>query len=219
MAYAEAERGMLVSVGGTSGKTTYTTSDPNFSFLNGQLDHSTSGSALAIAYAQVQDGGFMFGGGYHSYQVGGQQGTNTTPGTCVTSTGAKVPCTLTASLRTDELTISGMFGMVGYDLGFADTWSFRPQLRIGLGNTAKFSGTVTATINSSLGSSSAAAPVSASTSGTTAIIVLPVYVRFGKILAGLEYHSVGEQVTYTLGTDTIKASISSATMLSFGYLF
>jgi hypothetical protein len=219
-ALAEFEQSVQVSLGSATGKTTYSNSDPTYSFLSGNLDHNTSGGSLAITYSRVLDSGLIFGGGYHDYSVSGQNAGYSKAGYCLTTSGATVPCTLTVSLRTDKFEISGIFGMVGYRLDFADAWSFRPQGRLGIGNSETFNYSGVATLSSpSATSVSAGLSKSVTDSGNMLVFVLPVYYRSNNILLGLEFQSLGQSLTYNSGTVSIKASLVSATVLTLGFLF
>ncbi len=189
---------MSLELGPTTGKTTYETIDSTLSFLNGKLDHNLSGSALNLVYTKVNDSNFVYGGGYHSYSAKGS-GSDSAK---VTVSGA--PGTLNTAIDT-KISISGLFGLVGYNMNITDKLSFLPQLRLGIANSATIDYTTNAQVilDSGVAGTPSTGAFGDSASGALSVIALPLQYKSGNLIYGVQYQTVSlKYTTIDSGTDT-----------------
>ncbi|MDT8448515.1 MAG: hypothetical protein RRB13_16615 [bacterium] len=211
-----AERMIMGGLGSASGSYDYQDSDAQFSFLNSKLDHDMSGSSLSVAYVGVEDSGLMWGAGYHSYTLTGDSGTQTWNNLTVDGTTYDQ---YTANSTTD-LTLTGFYGLVGYQLKFADKFKFMPNLRLGIGNTSEVKLSVYETVT--LGGTKYVASGASTDSGSASplFISLPLYFQVSEKLGlGLELISGGLVHEITSGTSTYTYRLAGATQLSLTYGF
>jgi len=203
------EQTVSVELGSASGKTTWTTTDSSLSDFNGQLDHDLTGSAFNIVYTKVKDNNLIWGLGYHSYKI---EGTSPVASGDYIVSGTTYPTTIKYGTT---LTISGLFAMVGYNLGIGDSFQFLPQVRLGLGNTAKLDTSVDITLagNSSSGTDSE------SVSGNTLIIALPFVYKMDDWRFGLQLQSIGAEFTLEYPGEKTVSTLDSAFLLSAGKSF
>jgi hypothetical protein len=200
-----------VESGSISGTQKYSNDNPSYSSLN--TDYTLEGSSLSLVYTKTRDNGLIVGGGYHSYEVSGEETWNGyyyyqgyTFDTSV-------------KFKTNSLKLSGLFGLAGYDVRITDQFSFQPHIRLGIANQIEWKQTVVITVSYGGESASTSGSFSESDSVMPLIIVLPISFKASDFVIGAQYvmSSVGYELTS--GVANYESGFVSGISLSAGYMF
>ena len=210
------EQSGFLELGSASGTNTYTTTDGTIAGLNMVLDHDLSGGAYSFGYMAKLDSNYVVGGGYHKATVTGETGLTSANGSI-----SGIPVTSTYNYKTVELSYSGSFGLFGYDVTFAETWHFIPQVRLGLSNSVVLQDAFYLRLQApSIGYDEAATGTSKTTGSTNLfLIMLPLSYSFENMTIGYQLQLGGAGITVEDGTDKYVATIASASHFIFGFKF
>jgi len=207
IAFATENQKMTLELGSASGTMDFKSDDSQVNAF--ALSHPMTGSMFALAYTKTASSGLIYGAGYHQFSVSGEATDTST----LTVSGVDYEPTIKLA---ETLKISGIFGLVGYNVDISEAMSFEPQLRIGLGNAISYNGDLTVSL---LGASSTSSD-SKSLSGSPAILAFPVSYKISDTLfLGASIQLVGTGIEYNSGGTTYTHVIDSGVAFSVGSTF
>jgi len=197
---------------------TYTTSttDPDLAFMNGNFDFDLTGGGFSTGYYRILDTNMLFGGGYQSYSLQGESGTK-----ALTSTISGTTVNWNIAYKITELSYSGLFGMFGYHMGFAEKWSFDPHARLAISNkvTVKDSVYVKFEAPSLFLKSESETPGSESQSLSFVTLHLPIGYKFDNFSITYQLQIGGPGYKTSTATSSSTAQFGSNSQLIVGYYF
>ncbi len=201
---------------GTVQGTTELTQDPaDTTGMTSGLKHDLAGTALGLSYTSVDDSGWAWGLGYHSYSLTGKGDWSST--TLVGATNLDVVW----ELETTEFSLKGPYLALGY--GFGETFRVIPQFHVGISNQFSLKETLTSTRTQGDLTATGSDNYQTAKSGNLVVLVLPVYYAGESFIFGAEYHKTGNTVEIAETTNevvsTYKASIANSLLFTVGYLF
>ena len=209
-----ADVSLLFEGGAANGQTTFTTTDPEFSFLNQSLDHDTSGDAASVVLLSTADSGFVVGLGYQSFTVQGKSEwleveNGSIDGQSLDKIGAR--------LTTEQLKVTGPFLALGYSFG--DSFRFAPQARLGFSNRYELKRGTDIFLELGPIRVEDSATDTQTANGGTFSLAFPVYWKLGPVTLGAMYQAMNAKLTLTEGSETSEYTIHSAFQLVVGANF
>ena len=207
---------IVLEFGSLEGEFTMRSEDEILGAYSEKLDHDLRGSSFMISY-QHNFRGLVVGAGYQSLGLNGE--SEKVQRTFTTSTGLNYDMSI--QLRVENLSIIGLFALIGYEFTVFNNIEITPQARWGFANntTIELTGIVSANdpTNTVLSGSTINEKYESQTD--VKVFALPVIWRFDSFGAGLNVYTVRNEFIDEFETTTAKYQTKNGLLLSFGNKF